>query len=120
VTPWPIIPCETTHLVTLRFELDPGLTTDLLKLLSGSFAKIKRIETLTEQLMALTQETRDILMRLDVATTAIAAKLTALIAKVEELGLDAADEAEIVGIVTPIVATLEGMAHDPNNPVPPG
>lgn len=115
---WPIVPEQTTHHVTVRFELDPNLTTQLLTLLRGSFQKLRDIETNVETLMALTQETRDVLARLDTATNAVAAKVQAAIEKIKELGLDAEDEAEIVGRLTPVVSTLEGLAADPQTPVP--
>jgi len=109
-----VIPEKTTHLIILRLELADSLGL----LFRGYLAKLRRIEANTETLMALTQETRDLLVRLDAATTAVAARIETAIVKIQELELEAADEAEIVGILQPTVATLEGLAHNPENPVP--
>ena len=109
-----MIPAETKHLVILRLELADNLAL----LFKGYLARLRRLETNTETLMTLMQETRDLLARIDTATTAIAARLQTVIQKITELELEAADEAEIVGILTPMVQQLEALGHDPENPIP--
>ena len=110
-----VVPVSSEHLIRVRFELDDNL----LAVLRGHLTGLQRLETKLETLLMLTQETRDVLARLDAATTAVAARIETAIVKITKLELEAGDEAEILGILKPAVETLEGLAHDPNNPVPP-
>ena len=63
--------------------------------------------------MALSAESQALLKKLDAATTAIAAKIQALLDKPNTT------EAEFRAGLEPLVASLEAMAADPANPVPP-
>lgn len=69
-------------------------------------------------LMAQLQEVKDILSRIDAATDGIAAKLKDLADKVEAGGLTSAEEAEVVSSLRGEADKLEGLAKDPENPVP--
>ena len=67
---------------------------------------------LLKEMKKMNQESLALLQRLDAATTAIAARIQAL------LDNPSTTEAEFRAALEPEVARLEGMATDPANPVP--
>jgi hypothetical protein len=88
----------------------------------------QRLDELLTQVRAMHAQGAHILMataevklamgRIDAATTAIAAKLTALLAKIGT-GMSDADVAEVTAGLEAEASKLEGIAADPDNPVPP-
>lgn len=69
--------------------------------------------------MALSQETRAVIDRLNTATNKIAARLTKLAEQIATGGMSAADEAAAVTELNALAANLEGMGTDPDAPIPP-
>lgn len=67
--------------------------------------------------MALSQETKDLLAKIDAATNAIAAKLQKLIDAAANAG--SVSEAEVRAALQPEVDRLTALGADPTNPVPP-
>lgn len=75
--------------------------------------RLKHLQERVEKLMALSQESRDLLKKVDTATSAIGARIQALLDK------EGTTEAEFRAALTPLAESLEAMGKDPNNPVPP-
>lgn len=63
-------------------------------------------------LMALSQESKDLLAKLDAATTAVSDRIDALLANPNT------SEAEFRAALQPIADHLDALGRDPNNPVP--
>jgi predicted lipoprotein len=82
---------------------------------------IEALQTLArkvDNLMAVSQDIRDLLKRIDAATNEVAARLKALADDLEG-GVSAADAKEIQGEIASLATHLESVARDPGNPVPP-
>lgn len=96
--------------VTLRFGKEE------LELLKDIRRGLRRLEEQGALLMALNQETLDVLKKVDDATTAVGARITDLITQIEQGSV--ADQAEVVARLRPIAETLTAMASNPENPFP--
>lgn len=68
--------------------------------------------------MAISQQLADVLVALDTATNDIGARIDALTAKIGT-GMSQADVDSVVSSLQNEVTRLNGLAADPNNPVPP-
>lgn len=76
---------------------------------------LDRLDLLEEriwQLMALSKESKDLVKKLDTATSAIAARLKALLDKPNTT------EAEFRAELAPLATALEAMGKDPQDPIP--
>jgi ABC-type transporter Mla subunit MlaD len=94
--------------------------------------RLKRIEERTERIeeivisinrkarkiMALQQEFLDVLKRIDDATTAIGERIQKLLDQLAAGGLTSDEEAAVLAQAKAQAEKLEGIAADPNNPVP--
>jgi hypothetical protein len=68
--------------------------------------------------MAATQDVLNLITAIDVATTAIAARIQALIDQLSA-GMSPADVATVEAGLQAEVTRLQALGTDPNNPVPP-
>lgn len=78
---------------------------------------LKKLEQIGKQLMALTQESKDLILRFDAATTVVSQKIQDLIDRIEAGTIS--DQAELAAALRPIAAHLEAIGSDPANPFPP-
>lgn len=99
-----------------RLDVHLFLEDDALDLLRGILRRLKTIEDQGARLMALTQETKDLLGRVDAATTQVGLRIQNLIDQINSGTVT--DQAEIVSILSPIADHLTEFAHDPANPFP--
>jgi hypothetical protein len=94
--------------------------------------RIARIETLLERLMAVTQEVRDVLQRVDATTNTIAAGTANVAQRIDALaarvvgGISDADAQDIkaqlmqsADRLEAVSTTLTELGKDPANPIPP-
>lgn len=79
---------------------------------------LRQIQLEQVKLMAVTQEVRTVLDRLNKATNEIGAKLDRIATQIEEGGMSKQDEADVVTELRGIADRAEGLAADPSNPVP--
>lgn len=78
---------------------------------------IEAVAKLGVQLMAISQQMKDVLDAIDNETTTIAAELQALRDQIAA-GMTADEAASVQARLTAISDRLTGVAADPNNPVP--
>lgn len=71
-----------------------------------------------EEIMGRLEEFNAILARIDTATTDIATKINDLLAQIAAGGLTDAEEQTVIAQITEQTERLEGIAHDPADPVP--
>lgn len=97
--------CGQAPNLTLHVHVDGGGSSEVHSKLNALLAQGK-------QLMALTQETRDLLTAIDTETTRIADEMANIVSEAE-------DEGEIAGLLQPHLDRLRGIAHNPAQPIPP-
>lgn len=89
--------------------------------LDGPFEEIlthlRALRAQGEQLMAVSQEIKDSMARIDAATNTIAIRLQVLAEKINT-SMSSADVQEVVTGLNATATQLEGLGHDPENPVP--
>jgi hypothetical protein len=83
------------------------------RLLVGIRDKLETLEGKVGELMALSQESKDLLKKVDDATSAIGARIQALLDRPNTT------EQEFRDALTPIATALENLGKDPVNPIPP-
>lgn len=86
--------------------------------LGGVNLKLDHLITQVGKVLMINQQTRDILVRIDKATNDLAARITAALAKINT-GMTEEEVAQINSELSAVVDHLDGMAKDPENPVPP-
>lgn len=82
----------------------------------GAPAKLDSLLASMEGLLMVSLEIKEAMARIDTATTGIATRIEALIAKIGT-GMSEADVAEVTVGLKAEATKLEGMATDPENPV---
>ena len=68
--------------------------------------------------MATAQDFSNLVTRLNTDTNALAAKIDALVAKLSDSGLSAAEETQALADLSAVADRLEVLGADPANPVP--
>jgi hypothetical protein len=80
--------------------------------------KLDHIITQGDKLMAVNQQTRDVLARIDKSTSDLADRIKAALAQIST-GMTADEVAAVNAELGGVADHLDGMAKDPDNPVPP-
>ncbi len=87
-------------------------------LLDKILTRLRALEAQGEHILMVNQQTRDAMTRIETATTDLGGRITALIAKIGT-GMTDQDVADVNTELGTIATSLEGMAKDPENPIPP-
>ena len=100
-----------------HYEPSPD-SLEILRQLKRVINLLLHLERKADALMAVAQDIKDLITKVDVATTKIAERITELMDQLDG-GVSASEAEEIKSQLQPLVDQLEAMGKDPNDPVPP-
>ena len=104
-----------------RFDIHLHLPSELVARVSAQLedilTHIRELRSQGARILMVNQQTKDALARIEKATTDLGTRVTALIAKIGT-GMSDADVSEVNTELGAIAGNLEGMAKDPENPIP--
>lgn len=95
-----------------------GCLLDLPYAVRGTSAQLHFLNQKVNRIMALAEEIRALLAKIDAATNAVAERIAQLKAQIKN-SLTDAEVADIQSQLTAAEARLRAVAADPDNPVPP-
>jgi len=97
---------------------DSGERVSVHALLDQILTRLRALEAQGVKILMVSQQTKDVLVRIETATTDLGVRVRAIQAKVGT-GMTDAEVAEVNSELGAIAGNLEGMAKDPEQPIPP-